>query len=265
MLRFQAFIKSLSEGVQFVPGRDDDYYYDNFQLITFNRNDVRNYKVEGKTAGIESHACKHLDEMDPDFVNSIIQQVRQTMVEYVKNGNYPKSYEFNYFDGYFKMDRSATTNPIKAINTAPREAVINFLDLVNDKRLNRKELTPIESKMTKYLDALGKRYNEYIQTVIAQAKSLDVSNYPNVIRSLIKDSPIIKFGVTHNRGNKDMIIYLDFAHSTICMRETDGVHTCFRVDGSFSSKNAFIQTVMRRFSRAWYFHNRPLFGVLRSM
>lgn len=263
MIGFTEFCRRLSEDVQFVRGRDDDYFYDNFQLITFNRNDVRNYKIEGKTAGIDSHACKHLDEIDSAFVDSVLQQVRNAMVEYIRAGNYPKSYEFNYFDGYFKADKTASANPIKAINTAPREAVINFLDLVNDKRLNGKDLAPIEAKMTKFLDTLGAHYDDYIQNLIKNAVSLDSSPYQNEIRNTLNRSPIVKFGV--DRSHRDMIIYLDFTNNTICMREMDGVHTCFRVDGTFATRGAFIQTIMRRFGKAWYFHNRPLFSVLRGM
>ena len=58
MLSFKEY---LSEDVRFANGKDGDYFYDKFALVTFTRNDKREYKIEGKTAGPQSHACKHLD------------------------------------------------------------------------------------------------------------------------------------------------------------------------------------------------------------
>lgn len=47
------------------------------------KGDVSKYKVEGKTAGLWGHACKHLNQIDWPFVQNVVKQVKQTLIQYV--------------------------------------------------------------------------------------------------------------------------------------------------------------------------------------
>lgn len=54
---FNNFTDFLCEAIKFAKGKDNDYFFHNYAIITFNKGDVSKYKVEGKTAGLWSHAC----------------------------------------------------------------------------------------------------------------------------------------------------------------------------------------------------------------
>ena len=83
----------LLEAIKFKTGKDDDFFFDNYAIVTFGKNDIDKYKVEGRTAGLWSHACKHLDEVDKQFVDNIVAQVKRTMIQYVEDDNHPRTLE----------------------------------------------------------------------------------------------------------------------------------------------------------------------------
>ena len=125
-----AFKDYLIEAIRFSKGRDNDFFDNQFAIVTFNKGDINKYKVEGRTAGLWSHACKHLDEIDKQFVDNIVQQVKRTLIDYIEQDNHPKAYEFNYFNNNKKK---VSGDPLTLIKQASRASIINFLDLVNDK------------------------------------------------------------------------------------------------------------------------------------
>lgn len=81
---FNNFTDFLCEAIKFAKGKDNDYFFHNYAIITFNKGDVSKYKVEGKTAGLWGHACKHLNQIDWPFVQNVVKQVKQTLIQYVK-------------------------------------------------------------------------------------------------------------------------------------------------------------------------------------
>lgn len=47
-----SFIEFLQEKINFAKGRDNDFFYHNYAIITLVKGDINKYKVEGKTAGL---------------------------------------------------------------------------------------------------------------------------------------------------------------------------------------------------------------------
>lgn len=240
-------------GLKFVNGQDDDFFYDNFKIITFNKGDINNYKLEGRTNGIMSHACKHLSEVNKEFVDNVISQVKNTMIEYVKEDNHPEKYEFRYFSS---KGSSSTESPLKLINSAPREAVINFLDLVNDKYILGDTLAPIENKMVKYLKTLAVEYARIIKSYMDVADEVEKTDTVVDILEMFKTSDVVAFYVSEqNMRGSDLKIFLHMKKHAIIMKGYSGVHTMFRIDNSGATRVALIQTVLKRFARKWRFYN----------
>lgn len=259
MLSFKDFILIEDKPPRFAVGKDGDYFYDKYALITFTRNDRREYKVEGKTAGLQSHALKHLKEIDPEFVSNIVMQIKNTLVDYVEKGNHPKNYEFRYF----KNERTEVKgDPIKLINLAPYEAVINFLDMVNDKVLLKKDLAPIEEKMKKYLKTLGDKYMEYLANMTKAAVFLDDIHYEEACKQAIRDNGTVCFDV--KREGRDIRVFLNFANRFMILRTYGTINTGFQITGTTPDRASVINTFLSRFGRGMQFYKANTLRSLQS-
>lgn len=256
MLSFKEF---LSEQIRFAVGKDDDFFYDRFKIIVFKKGDIKEYRVEGRTAGLWSHACKHLEEVEPEFVAQVISQVKQTIAEYIKSDNHPKDYEFRYFS---TLTTSKTKDPLKILGSVPREAVVNFLDLVNDKIYTKKELAPIEKKMVKYLKALGNKYAQFIEKIMDKAESIESSRTTEQAKELIQNSDTISFRVI--RKDHEMKMYIDFKHRFLIIRDMGGVHTGFQISDTLPNRKSVISTFMERFGRGLRFENINVYRAFKS-
>lgn len=256
MLSFKEY---LSEGVRFAAGKDGDYFYDKFALVTFTRNDKRNYKVEGQTAGLHSHACKHLAEIRPEFVNDIITQVKNTLAKYITDENHPKEYEFRYYSG---INTEVKGDPLKLLNQAPREAIINFLDMVNDKVMLNKELAPIEQKMKKYLSAMGTEYLKALNGFMDNAVNIDDIPYENDARQEVRNNATICFWV--ERNGRDIKVFLNFANRFMILRSYNIVNTGFQLSNTTPDRQSVISTFMRRFGSDMRFYKPNTYRVLKS-
>ena len=257
MLTFKDYILyEATRPPRFANGKDGDYFYDRFALITFTRNDKREYKVEGKTAGLQSHALKHLSELDAEFVSNIITQIKNTMVKYVEEGNHPKEYEFRYFKSE-KIELKG--DPLKLINQAPKEAVINFLDMVNDKVMLRKPLAPIEEKMKKFLKTIADKYMEYIMNFMDSAVALDSINYESACVDAIKENSTVYFYV--QRNGRDIKVYLNFANRFMILSSNGAVNTGFQLSGTTPTRQSVIKSFLDRFRGCRFY--KP--NTLRSL
>jgi len=249
-------------GIKFVNGRDDDFFYDKFKIITFNKDDIKDYKLEGRTAGIMSHACKHLIEVNKEFVDNVISQVKNTIIDYLKEGNYPDKFEFNYFTS---KTVHVSSSPMKQVNSAPAEAIINFLDLVNDKYILDKKLAPIEQKMVKYLKSLGEEYGKIIKSYMDKATPIETKAEKSEIIKILNTSDIVSFWISEQtaRGS-DLQVFLNFKNHAIIMKGYSGVHTMFRINNSGTSKKALLETVIKRYTKRWRFYNTNLIPSFNS-
>jgi len=242
----------LEESIRFAKGKDDDFYYKNYAIVTFTPGDLKKYKVEGKTAGLWSHACKHLSEIDPGFVNNIIRQVKQTIEKYVEDENHPKNYELNLQDQNGKEVSGSEKTLLSRITNA---SIINFLDLVNDKYQLRQELTPIEKKMVKFLDALGTKYGEFIENVLKKAVDVDQFKHDEEKENAIKKNRYIAFTVVNNTSGRQQKITLDTKYHILIISTGSTVNTCFQISNSGNSVQGLLRVVKNRImkhSRCFY-------------
>lgn len=234
----RSFKQYFLESIKFAKGKDNDFFNRQFAIITFNKGDINKYKVEGRTAGIWSHACKHLDEINKAFVDNVVQQVRRTLIDYVEQDNHPKAYEFNYFsDG----KKAAKGDPLTLVKQASRASIINFLDLVNDKYQLRQELAPIEKKMIKYLDALGDEYGKHIQKVIDKAVNIDLLGSDQDRYDAFEKQNVICFSIIGLlNGERPMKVFLDIPHSYIIIKSGEYVNTMYKVNYKGTGRKALL-------------------------
>ena len=249
----------LDEAIRFARGKDGDFFYDRKQLLTLRKGDKEQYRVEGRTAGLWSHAIKHLEEVRPEFVANIIKQIKNTLVDYVKSGKAPDDFEVRYFS---TETTSKVKEPLKLINKAPQAAVINLLDLINDKAMLNKPLTEIEEKLVKYIKALADEYASVIERHMKEAVSLDGLRDVSAVRRAINDAKTISFYATS--FNKEMRIYLNFKERFFIITEADGVHTGFQISDTQPTAESVISTFMSRFGRKMRFKNYAVYKAFSA-
>lgn len=243
----QSISAYVTETIRFAKGRDNDFFDNKFAIITFNKGDINKYKVEGRTAGIWSHACKHLDEIDSKFVDNVVQQVKRTLISYVEQDNHPKAYEFNFFaDGKNKV----AGDPLTLIKQAPRASIINFLDLVNDKYQIHDDLAPIEKKMIKFLNVLGKKYGQYIENILSKAVSIDSLQGDQAKFDAFGDQDVIAMSIVGLMGNeRPMKVILDIADDLIIIKTGEYVNTMYKVNYEGSGRKALLRAFNRKVMR----------------
>lgn len=249
MLKFTEW-STLDEAIKFARGKDNDFFYDRKQLLTLKKGDKDQYRVEGRTAGLWSHAIKHLEEVRPEFVANVIKQIKNTLVDYVKSGKAPSDFEVRYFS---TENTSKIKEPLKLINKAPQAAVINLLDLINDKAMLKKPLSEIEEKLLKYIKALADEYAGVIEGHIQEATALDGLRDTRAIRDAILKAKTVSFYVSS--FDKEMRIYLNFKERFFIITEADGVHTGFQISDTQPNVTSVLKTFMSRFGRKMRFRN----------
>jgi len=233
------FISMIEEALRFAKGKDDDFFNKQFAIITVNKGDINKYKVEGRTAGIWSHACKHLSEIDQEFVDNIIQQVKRTLIDYVDQDNHPKAYELNYFNNQGTKEEG---DPLAMVKKASKASIINFLDLVNDKVQLHDKLSPIEEKMVKFLETLGQRYGAYIEAMMEKAEDIDRLTGVDAKYKAFSSGRIISFNIIGLLGNdRPMKVYLDLVHDFIIIKTGEFVNTMYKVNYKGSGRKALLR------------------------
>ena len=236
-----SFSQFLEEAIRFAKGKDNDYFFRNYAIITFNKGDISKYKVEGNTAGLWSHACKHLNQIDWPFVQNIVKQVKQTLIQYVKEDNHPRSYEFNMFS---KDKKKVDGDPKKLIAKAPYASIINFLDMINDKVMLKHQLAPIEEKCVKYLEALGDRYGHFIEQIIAKSEDVDKIERDQDKIKMLETSNFICFNTRNDNSDVYNKIFLDVANNLMVIKTGPSVNTCYQLGRGGLSRKEFFKNVI---------------------
>lgn len=253
MLKFTDWV-ALDEAIKFARGKDGDFFYDRKQILTLKKGDKEQYRVEGRTAGLWSHAIKHLEEVRPKFVTNVIKQIKTTLIDYVKSGKAPADFEVRYFS---TDTTSKVKEPLKLINKAPQAAIINLLDLINDKAMLKKPLTEIEEKLVKHIKALADEYAAVIEGHMKEAVSLDGLKDAQAVRDAMAKAKTVSFYVTS--FDKEMRIYLNFGERFFIITEADGVHTGFQISDTQPNVPSVIKTFMARFGRKMRFRNYAVY------
>lgn len=277
MVGKHSFKQQLLEAIKFVAGKDDDYFYRKYGLITVTKDGSSQYKLTpGKrTAGLEGHAVKHLIEIDREYVSKIFYNVKKTLIEHIKN-NDKEAVIAVYKDGRRRpLKPEDDKQLIDSIKKAPFFSIANTLDMINDKLQEGVSLSPLEQQLTKYLDNLGDRYGLYIEQAIKKAVDIDKIKDQQQIEDLLVGDGVVTFKgeffkfKDSERGHNQQV-YLDLDKQVIMFTDTRGVHSAFRIgtdlqdrtDPGKMSKAAFIAEYKHKYEdRVRYFEQRTMRAI----
>lgn len=216
----KSFIEYLEEKIQFAYGRDQDYTVDPKTIIFFSEDDIKTYVENGKTHGVQSHAIKHLVEFLPNEVKQLVGQARQIIKTFIEKGSVK-------FCGLYLRDRSfKDTNPLNVVTQAKDGAILNTLDMINDKQVNKRQLLSVESSLySKVIKSFEKQYEKEIQKRISKAIDLDKATEQGIYDA-IDGTNVIKFTGTQNNGKYTW--YLDLKDNAVVMESGDMIRTMYK-------------------------------------
>jgi len=214
----------------------------NKQVVVFD--DSEKYTEEGDTHGELSHAIKHYGEFYPDKLNAILNDA----LNFIK----AKS--------DILLNSTKTNEPVatgeqakKQINTG---SILNTFDLINDKILNKQELTTDEKEIQdKYLNKLNAEYDALVKEYLEKAVDIEGKSQEE-IKSLIDAKSKIKFKGIYKGSPKEYI--LDPTNTGMLAKSGDTVATLFRID----KKGADLNKVGAYFSRGVEVENEGLRKIL---
>ena len=196
----------------FYNGPDEDTP-GNKQVVVFKEDDK--YNIQGNTHGELSHAIKHFGEFEPDILNNALNNA----IEYIKTTPNPILKNIN-------GDDIATGDNAKKQLTPNN--ILNTFDFINDKIINKQELTPEEKEIeNKFLTKLNNEYNKLIQNYINDGVDINNMN-EDEIKQLIKSNKKIKFNASYKENKNEYI--LDPSTTGLLSKQGNNVFTLFRID-----------------------------------
>lgn len=188
--------------VEFGKSRDQDWPSRSKGVIIFDKNDT--YKIKGKTHDLTSHAIKHLEEFDSQYFNNTITDIQ------------------NYLNGKDFFVLTKKNKDVKKSESTSKNIIINTLDRINDKIVHNEKLTEEEKVLSKYLDKISKKYEQFIENMIS--KSIDVDSYTLIqLKELNKKN--IKFTIKEN--NKEYILFIDLKQLWFCVESKGKIKTFY--------------------------------------
>jgi hypothetical protein len=196
----------------FYNGPDEDTP-GNKQVVVFKEDDK--YNIQGNTHGELSHAIKHFGEFEPNILNNALNNA----IEYIKTTPNPILKNIN-------GDDIATGDNAKKQLTPNN--ILNTFDFINDKIINKQELTPEEKEIeNKFLTKLNNEYNKLIQNYINDGVDINNMN-EDEIKQLIKSNKKIKFNASYKENKNEYI--LDPSTTGLLSKQGNNVFTLFRID-----------------------------------
>lgn len=243
MLTFKEWLNEAA--FRFLKAKDQDYTNDPYEVLVFSEEAPDKYEVEGKTHGQMSHAIKHLREFEPEFVEGIVEKVRSTIIAKLREKPHWFCRVWNVIKGFGKQSGE------KAVNFASDDAVLNTLDLINDKNQMGEKLMKLDSSIKPFAVELENRYNEIISNKLDKAVNLNkTTQKADALVKKIKKSQIIQFDCHGKVGGK-YTVALDFSdQSLIIGKHVDGtmktVTTMYRFHNSGTSKPAVVDAFFKK-------------------
>ena len=239
------FTKWLTEAAfKFQKGRDQDYTNDPYEVLVFSEEAPDNYEVEGKTHGQMSHAIKHLKEFEPDFVNGIIGKVKTTLKKKLEEKPHWFCKVWNNLRGFGKK------SGVEAIDDASIDAVLNTLDLINDKNQMKEGLLKLDASIKPFAVELEHKYNEIISKKLDKAVDLNKLTLKGAaFVKKIKKSQVVQFDCNGTGGGKFSVV-LDFSDQSLIIGKRDNkdmsvVNTMYRFNSS-GSKSAVVDAFFKK-------------------
>lgn len=209
------------EALRFKMSKDEDYFYRHFDIITFIKDEHSQYKKEGKTAGVSSHALKHMGEFNPNYVKTFVQKVKREMRVYHTRVKHPRNYQVRLYSTLRSFD---TKDPLKLIDIAPEEAVLNFLDLVNDRRILKEPQTDIGLRMYPLIDEITDEYEKMLEKILHSSVSLDEITSLETMIDVIKSNDTVTFTSINDRNEK-LFFTIDFKKSALIIQIPNEITT----------------------------------------
>lgn len=237
------FIEFLTEKIAFAKARDQDYTVHPDTILFFSEEDIKTYVENGKTHGVQSHAIKHLSEFNPSMVKTEIGNARGILLNFLKTNKLDFCGLYTKNKGFKKLD------PLLAITQANDGAIMNTMDMINDKYQNKKKLLPIENSLYKIIRKLEKEYIKEIEFRINNSTDLDKYDSVENVLSAIESSRIIKF---NGFSKVAQTYYLDFKTNSIVISTPDFVRTMYVYDMPGQGYKQVINNFMRKMKNVQY-------------
>lgn len=239
----KTFIQFLTEKIAFKKGRDQDYTVHPDTILFFSEDDVRTYVENGKTHGVQSHAIKHLAEFNPEMVKTEVGAARGIIQDFIKNN------KVDFCALYIKGKGFKKLNPLQAITQANDGAIMNTMDMINDKYQNKKKLAPIENALYKIIRKLEREYIREIEFRINNSVDLDKFQSVEDVLEAIEGARIIKFD---GFAKVAQTYYLDFRTNSVVISTPDFVRTMYVYNDPGQGYKQVINNFMRKMRNVQY-------------
>lgn len=243
MLTFSQWLSEAN--FRFQKGKDQDYTSDPYEVLVFSEKAPDNYEVEGKTHGQMSHAIKHLKEFEPEFVKSVVTKVKNTLKAKLKEKPHWFCKVWHNAHGFEKE------SGIEAIEAASIDAVLNTLDLINDKNQMRETLLKLDSSIRPFAVELENEYNNIITKKIDKAVDLNKTTLKgDALVKKIKKSSVIQFDC-NGKGGGNFTVVLDFTDQSLIIgkrsnEDINAVNTMYRFNDSGTTKPAVVSAFFKK-------------------
>lgn len=239
----KTFIQFLTEKIAFKKGRDQDYTVHPDTILFFSEDDVRTYVENGKTHGVQSHAIKHLAEFNPEMVKTEVGAARGIIQDFIKSN------KVDFCALYIKGKGFKKLNPLQAITQANDGAIMNTMDMINDKYQNKKKLSPIENALYKIIRKLEREYIREIEFRINKSVDLDKFESVEDVLEAIEGARIIKFD---GFAKVAQTYYLDFRTNSVVISTPDFVRTMYVYNDPGQGYKQVINNFMRKMRNVQY-------------
>lgn len=249
------FYEYLTEKIRFKRGRDQDYTVHPDTILFFNEDDVKTYIENGNTHGVQSHAIKHLAEFKPETVKAEVGIARGIILDFVKSNKIDFCALYTTGHGYKKI------KPIDAATQAPDGAILNTMDMINDKYQNKKRLSPLENALYKNIRKLEKEYTKEIEYRINHATNIDEYNSVEDVLKAIESSRIIKFD---GYAKVAQTYHLDFKTNSIIISTPDFVRTMYVFNLQGQGYRQVINNFLKKF-RSIQYESKYVAQAFRSL
>lgn len=229
--------QTILEAIKFVNGKDDDYFYKKFGLITVTKQGAKQYKLTPgkKTAGLAGHAAKHLIEIDREFVSQMFYKIKGLLIDAAKRGD-----DENIISVYKDGRRGPMKGDVvEYIKRAPFFSVANTLDMINDKIELNQPLSDLEQQIAVYMEKMANHYGRYIETAIKNAIDLDKVEKQEDVEKLLGGNGVVSFDAECFKNAEDergiyQTIYVDLEKQVVIFTSRRGVHSAYRIGASLT-------------------------------
>lgn len=225
---FRNLANSLREFADFLKSPDEDKPGNN-QVAVFSEEEFYP-EISGMTHGGMSHAIKHMSE----FNSSDVEKILNDAISVIKDNDslVVKNIKDNKVES---MGPSAgkilTTNTMR-----------NTFDMINDKIMKGKTLSPEEELLRPFVEELERTYlgilNNYLEDAIDVSNTVD----PEEVKALVDGGKTIKFEADF-RGSPCTYV-LDTSNSAMIAIIGGKIATMFRIDKKGASK----EKIAKKFS-----------------